>query len=184
MLILGIDPGLAHGGYALLDSRDARIRRAGYLGTAKGTETGDTQRRLAEQLDQLVEVVALADLVVVEWPSAGGFGVRGSTCPACLQAPGNARATALTSASAGAVVGLARGRARGPVLTPAPPTWRAPLGFRPGQDDQLYAWLERIYPQTSARFPRGKRAHVFDAVGLALYGRLRSTNQTQTRRTA
>lgn len=164
MLILGIDPGLANTGWALLDKDTARVVDAGYIATKRGGEVGDTQERLLALLTCLRRpMMEDADVVVVEWPGMGGARVAGKM---------NAIAASQTAAAAGAAVGMARGRTWRNVLTPAPITWRTALGCLRGQDEELHARLARVYPQTVARFKKTARPHVLDAIGLALYGRL------------
>lgn len=179
MIILGIDPGIRDAGYAVIDSRDARIRSTGYVGTTKGDDTGDTQRRLDEQLDLVAPIVRTVDLVVVEFPT-GGFGGKGQKCPACKQPRGNARAATLTAASASAFMGLAKGCGK-QCIAPAPVTWRNAIGYPPGQDDALYAQLAIKYPRTAARLRKGHAPHIWDGLGQALYGRLVASNLTSAR---
>lgn len=175
MRILGLDPGLANCGWCLLDSGNAPVLRTGYVGTSKGHETGDMQRRLNDLLDGVDDVVPLAELTVIEWPAGGGAGDAGRT---------NLTAARQVVAAAGALLGYARAKSRGEVLTPAPITWRSALGCKRGKDAELHERLTRVYPLTIERLRKGARPHVLDAIGLALYGRLHATNQTSTRRSA
>jgi len=170
VLILGIDPGLAHCGWAQLDSRDSRCRAAGHVATSKGDATGDTQRRLLEFVEALRGPVSNSDLVVIEWSSVSGAGFQRQGDGS---AHGNARAAMLNAASAAAAIGIAAAYGK-QVLTPAPITWRSRLGFR--GDTELHQRLERLYPKTADRFNRGRRPHVLDAIGLALFGRSHATN--------
>lgn len=172
-VILGVDPGLANLGWCLLDSRDARVRRSGYVPTSKGDETGDMQRRVSEVLSAMRTVVDSLPvaLAVVEWPSAGGSGLAGKM---------NAKAASQTIAVAGAVLGLLTAL-RIPTLTPAPVTWRTALGCERGKDDALHARLARIYAGTAAAYRKGALPHVLDGLGLALYGRLIASNLISTR---
>lgn len=162
MLILGIDPGLANTGWSLVDSHTARLMDAGYLATRKAAGVGDAQARLTDVLDELAFVVSLSQLVVVEWPGMGGARVAGKM---------NAMAASQTVAAAAGALGLARGMGKR-VLSPAPMTWRCALGAIRGQDEGLHATFTRMYPATVARFNKGQRPHVLDAIGLALFGRL------------
>lgn len=175
MLIFGCDPGLANCGWALVDSRDARVRSSGYIPTSKGHETGDMQRRVADVLERLRQVLDGAlgiGLAVIEWPAGGGAGSAGRT---------NLNAARQVVAVAGGVLGLATAR-RIHTLTPAPITWRARLGHARGADVELHDRLAAVYPKTAAAYRRGALPHVLDAIGLALYGRLESTNlHTATR---
>lgn len=180
MRILGIDPGLANGAYALIDGATSRLLAYRYIGTGKGDDTGDTQRRIDEQLDLVRSVMATADLAVIEFPT-GGFGGKGQACPACRQPRGNARAATLTASSASALLGLAKGLSVA-TLAPAPVTWRNAIGFRPGQDEALYAHLSALYPKTAAQLSKGKAPHIWDGLGIALYGRLMSTNLQHSQR--
>jgi hypothetical protein len=160
MLIAGLDPGLAKAGGVLIDSaRNSAVVTSCFLGTSKGDDTGDMQRRLDEQLSLALPLIQRADLVVIEW-FTGGFG-------------DNARATALTAVSAAGLRGLAFALGK-PTLTPAPITWRSSWAFT--DDAALYAYLAERYPRTAGRYTAGKRPHVLDGLALALWGRGHATN--------
>lgn len=171
MIVVGIDPGLAECGWARLDTDGSRLLATGLITTAKGDQVGDTQRRLVEVAEGLRAPIGSADLVVVEWSSVSGAGFQrhgdGS-------AHGNARAALLNTAAAAAAVAMATSR-RLQLLTPAPITWRSRLGFR--VEAELHARLERLYPRTAALYTAGRRRHVFDAIGLCLFGRDHAVNQ-------
>lgn len=153
-MILGVDPGLANCGWALVDRGD--VTECGCFTTEKGHETGDAQRRLEELGRGLYKLMTMADIVVVEWPSAGGFGR-------------NAGNAAKTNLAAGMIVGLAWGRGRR-TLQPAPITWRSKLGHKRGNDDRLHAELaQRFTPEQLAAIRKGDLPHILDAIGLALY---------------
>lgn len=177
MLILGIDPGVASLGWAVIDSRDARVRRAGCVATERRHDViGDLQRRLGELLDAIAPVMtsfAIA-LAVIEWSSVSGAGFQRQGDGS---AHGNARAALMNAAAAAAMIGAAHARAIA-TLTPAPITWRSRLGegTSRGSDELLHTRLARRYPKTAARFRAGQRPHVFDALGLALFGRVHAIN--------
>lgn len=170
-MILGVDPGLAHCGWALLAPGGALVDRGVIVTERHEGEVGDAQRRLAEVCRALYGKVHHAQLVVVEWPSAGGFGRSGPPCPVCKQARGNAQSSAQTNLAAGAIAGLAWGAGR-KVDAPAPVTWRAKLGHKRGADQALHADLERRYARELAGLRKGDLPHVLDAIGLALYAEL------------
>lgn len=174
MIVVGVDPGLAYCGWARLDTHGARLLGTGLVTTHKGDQVGDTQRRLLELVDGLRAPIGSADLVVVEWSSVSGAGFQRSGDGA---AHGNARAALLNAAAAAAAVALAAAR-RVQVLTPAPVTWRSRLGYR--VEAELHGRLEALYPRTAARYSAGRRRHVFDALGLALFGRDHAVNQLRT----
>jgi len=180
VLILGVDPGLANCGWALLDSRDARVRDCGTVVTGCEDETGDMQRRAEEVLVAIRPRVSLADLVVIEWPSPGGFGrpTEGEAiCPVCrtTKKSGNAKSAAQTNAIAGGVLGLVIASKKDH-LTPVPITWRRALGCHRGSDVDLHKRLAAVYRRTAARLTKGALPHVLDSIGLALFGRLKAVN--------
>ncbi len=166
-MILGVDPGIAHTGWALVEG--GQIVDRGHIGTGRDrSATGDIQRRLAEIGAVLHPLVFRARLVVIEWPSAGGFRTSGGEQ--------HAAHAAQTNLAAGMVAGLAWGAGR-KVRAPSPVTWRSALGHKRGRDEQLHADLAArfIFQLTDLR--RGDLPHVLDAIGLALYG-----EQVTTRR--
>jgi Holliday junction resolvasome RuvABC endonuclease subunit len=155
-VILGVDPGLAHCGWAFV-AGGALISR-GVIKTARDRRaTGDAQRRLAELCKALHGKVLKADLVVVEWPAGGGGFGR------------NAGAAAQTAQVAGAIAGLAWGVGR-KVNAPASVTWRIACGAKRGQDELLHVALAARYAEDLAGVNKGDMPHVLDAIGLALYG--------------
>lgn len=158
-MILGVDPGIAHCGWALLES--GQLVGRGVITTARDRGvTGDAQRRLAEMCRELHSLVFRARLVVLEWPG-GGFGR-------------NAGSAAQTNAVAGAIAGLAWGAGRR-VKAPAAVTWRAALGHKRGKDELLHADIARRYALQLADVLKGNLPHVLDAIGLAEYGELCTT---------
>lgn len=157
-MILGVDPGLAHCGWALVTGGD--VTECGCIVTEKGEATGDAQRRLEEIGRGLHRLITMATVVVVEWP---GFG--GARRPGAM----NAMAASQTAAAAAMVVGLAWGRGR-KTLQPAPVTWRAKLGHKRGKDEALHAELAlRFSTAQLAAIRKGDLPHILDAIGLALY---------------
>lgn len=151
-MILGVDPGLAHTGWALLE-RGVLVAH-GIVITTRKRGVGDLQRRLAEIGAGLHPQIHRSRHVVCEFPG-GGFGR-------------NAGAAAQVAAVAGVVIGQAWGSGR-KVAAPAPVTWRAELGHARGADEALHAELLDRYPAIAALL-LGHRPHVLDAIGLALYG--------------
>lgn len=152
-MILGVDPGMAACGWALV-TPDGRLCRHGCVRTVPHKGTGSAQARLGEIAEALLPVMTRALLAAVEWPG-GGFGR-------------DAGAAAKTSAAAGLVVGIAMG-ARLAVLTPAPVTWRRAFGAAAGQDDAIHAELAQRYRKELDGTKRGDLPHVLDAVGIALW---------------
>lgn len=175
MLVLGVDPGLRNTGWSLVGAA-GDLDSFEHVETGRRPERGDAQRRLALVMCALVVPMRRASVVVVEWPSAGGFGRPEAGEPA----RGNATAVAHTNMVAGAIVGLAVGLGGGRrILTPAPVTWRARLGARRGADHAIHAALLTRY--TLLRDLRAKaQPHVLDAVGLALFGRMTLNLDTET----
>ncbi len=174
-LILGIDPGLANCGWALLDSRDARIHRTGVIVTHAVERVGDMQERVSEILHGIDFAMDFPGVIVIviEFPSAG----RGRDQD---RAPWAAKSASQTMSAASALRGRAHGVVKDDfILTPAPITWRCALGCKRGQDEALHQQLAARYPRTVARYRKGARPHVLDAIGLALFGRLTATNQTR-----
>lgn len=169
MLITGIDPGLRDCGWATLDGRSGRLLGVGHIVTAKGDDVGDTQRRLIELTEQLDAPVRRASLVVVEWSSVSGAGFQRDGA-----AHGSARAALFNAAAAAAVIGLAQAH-RVPLLTPAPVTWRAALGYA-RDEAALHSVIARAFPRTVATLRAAALPHVLDAIGLALHGRAHATN--------
>lgn len=161
---VGIDPGLAHTGLAVLV--DGALTHVAVHVTTKTDRVSDTQARLAEVLDwvsrQLANVSGQGpDVVVVEWPMIGG------------RNPGAARATnaasaAQTFACAGGLIGLLRGLVP-LLLAPVPSSWRAAIGGGKCTTEYLHAHLDDQFGVT-ARVGKTRAPHAIDAVGLALYG--------------
>jgi len=166
-MVLGIDPGLRNLGWSLIGGTGA-LDSFEHVETGKRPERGDAQRRLSLVLKAAVLPMRKAAVIVVEWPSAGGFGR-----PEAGAAPrGNATSAAHTCMVAGALVGLAVGLGGGRrVLTPSPVTWRTRLGAKRGADAGIHAALLVRYPLL-ADLRLKAQPHVLDAVGLALFGRL------------
>lgn len=164
--MLGIDPGLAHCGWAMLDAELARLRKVGVIETQKADQTGDMQRRMDELTRALCPLVGFSDLVVVEWPSAGGFGRPDSS-----GARGNSKSAAQVNAVAGAVLGLCVALQK-PCLYPSPVTWRSSLGASKGRDSGIHEQLKNSYPATTGPLRKAQLPHCLDAIGLALYGRI------------
>jgi len=155
-VILGVDPGLANCGWALVATGGVLLDR-GAIATTRGRSTGDAQRRVELVGRVLYQLVGRADLVVVEWPT-GGFG-------------SNALAATSTAAIAGLVAGLSWS-AGTKIRAPAPVTWRTKLGAKRGKDAELHAELAARYAAQLAGLKKGEMPHVLDAIGLALYGEL------------
>lgn len=161
MIALGIDPGLAFTGWALVDN--FVLKACGAVVTKKDRRaTGDAQRRLAEVAAALHPLVHRhdLDLVVVEWPSGGGFG-RTKT-------GGNVVSAAQTNLVAGLAAGLAWGAGHR-VRAPSPITWRTGLGASRGRDVELHVEIAERHAAflASARIKRTHLPHVLDAIGLA-----------------
>ncbi len=160
MLIAGVDPGLAHTGWALV-SRDRDVVACGCIRTAKRRdEVGDEQRRLTEVTAALLLVIPRATVVVIEWPSSGGF-ARGDDV-------GNVLSACQTGKVAALAFGLAAAHGR-PTMLPAPVTWRSVLGSERGRDEELHANLLDRYRSAMPNVRPGDYPHVLDAIGLALY---------------
>lgn len=156
-MILGIDPGLANVGYAVMETSGALLA-FGHIETKRSKEKGDTHRRLLDILRQLAMRTAghtdTIDTIVIEWPGGAG-GV-------------NAQSVLQTIACAGYLAGYFTGRER-TVITPAPQTWRCALGGKKGQEAAVHARLLRDHPNLSL-LKKKAQPHVLDAVGLARYG--------------
>lgn len=174
-MILGVDPGLANVGWALV-LHAGGLHSYGHLETHKGDQTGDAAKRLAQVMYGLsVPLLAMStgnalagDRVVIEWPGGAGGFQRDGASP-------NARATIQTSTTAGSVYGAAYWLLRGRtdrILTPAPVSWRVALGklwsIKPSEE-AVHAVILEKYPQLTS-LKRKSAPHILDAVGLALYG--------------
>lgn len=179
-MILGVDPGLANVGWALLNHGALQY---GHIETEKSDQPGDAARRLAAVLYGLSTGLRLLDAgtpefrrVVVEWPGgASGFQREGAK-------HANARAAVQTSTTAGAVYGAAywllRGRTEH-ILTPAPVSWRIALGKSWGiqpKEEAIHAGILERFPQLTS-LKKKAQPHILDAVGLALYGHLKTTEK-------
>jgi hypothetical protein len=170
MIVLGLDPGVAHGAWALVGPHGELVEFEHYE-TEPVHEVGGEYIRLARILRKLRAPLAHAGAVAIERPT-GGFGGNGKRCPACKQPRGNAKAAAQLASAAASALGLAVGLGgRRKILAPAPVTWRSKLGAKRGRDAELHAALLARYP-ILADLRKGAQPHVLDAVGLALYGRL------------
>lgn len=165
MIAVGIDPGLAHCGFAAMTGERVLYRCTAIVTKRDKDRMGDTQARLAEVLDAVEgQINTLADVavIVIEWPMVGGRNDRGH---------GTAKSAAQTFAAAGALVGMLRDRAP-VVLSPVPPTWRAQVGNVDGarlSTEDLHAHLDTIHGVT-ALVGKTNAPHALDAVGLATYG--------------
>lgn len=173
-MILGVDPGLANVGWALL-SHNRGLHSYGHIETERQDRTGDAAKRLAKVMFGLstpLRAVPAAEplTVIIEWPGGAGGFQRDGASP-------NARATIQTSTTAGAIYGAAYWLLRGHterILTPAPVTWRAAVARAVGiqrTEAAVHAYLISIFPQL-AGLTKKSAPHVLDAVGLALYGTL------------
>ena len=159
-MILGLDPGLANCGWALV-TRSRDVVEVGCVRTTRDKDaTGDAQRRLVEITAALAPLITRAVAVVIEWPSAGGFGRS--------QHGGNVIAATQTNLVAGLAFGLAAAHNR-PISAPAAITWRSVLGHKRGRDEQLHADLLVRYRAELERVRAGDLPHVLDAIGLGLY---------------
>jgi len=181
-MILGVDPGLANVGWALVLSGGS-LHSYGHIETEKSDQTGDAAKRLARVMYGLsTPLIALSngtgidrDNVVIEWPGgASGFQRQGANP--------NARATIQTSTTAGAVYGAAYWLLRGKtdhILTPAPVSWRIALGKSWGvqpKEEAIHAVILERFPQLTS-LKKKAQPHILDAVGLALYGHLKTTEK-------
>jgi Holliday junction resolvasome RuvABC endonuclease subunit len=167
-MILGVDPGLANCGWALVEG--GSLVAHGVIVTKRDRDAkGDTQRRLEELGRGLYPHMRSATLVIVEWPGMGGARRAGAM---------NATAASQTAAAAAMVVGFSWG-AGIKVRLPAAVTWRSKLGHKRGKDEQLHADLAQRYAKHLNGYPQGELPHVLDAIGLALFGELVSTPQPQ-----
>lgn len=169
MLICGIDPGLRDCGWALVDTVDSHLVGAGHIATERRDDVGDTQRRLCELTEQLAPHIRRSCLVVVEWSSVSGGGFKREGAE-----HGSARAALFNAAAAAAAIGMAQAH-RIHLLTPAPVSWRAALGYA-RDEAAIHAVITRAYPRTVAKLRATARPHVLDAIGLALHGRAHATN--------
>jgi len=152
---LGIDPGLANTGWALLSGGDLIDFGCVRTKKSKRTVTGGVTRRLMEVSSALRPLLRSSSVAVVEWPG-GGFGK-------------NARSAVQTNLVAGLVVGLATASGT-TLLQPSPRTWRAQLGSKSGADSKLHKNLYKRFSSQLERLLLGELPHVLDAIGLATYG--------------
>ena len=160
LTVLGVDPGLARCGWAVLDLAGQVVRCGCVRTQANKGSVGDEQRRLVEVTASLRDIVANASRVVVEWPSSGGF-ARGPSV-------GNALSAGQTGKVAALVYGLAAAFGR-PCSLPSPVTWRTALGAVRGADDLIHAALRLRHARALAAVRAADEPHVLDAIGLAEY---------------
>lgn len=177
-MILGVDPGLANVGWALM-SNSGVLHSYGHIETIKSDQPGDAAKRLAEvmyglsvPLRSIGASSLMSDLVGIEWPT-GGFGGSGPPCPACHKPKGNAGSAVQTGTTAGAVYGAAymllRGRTER-IVRPTSLGWRAALAkaWRCERDEPtVHAAIVARHPQLSAL--KKKQRHILDGVGVAEY---------------
>lgn len=158
--VLGIDPGLANLGWALVGAA-GDLHSFEHVETTRTEQRGDASIRLARILRALRAPLAHASVVVIEWPGFGGARVAGKM---------NAVAASQTAAAAAAAMGLAIGQGgRRKILAPAPVTWRSKLGAKKGKDGALHAELLKLYP-ILADVRKAAQPHLLDALGCALFG--------------
>lgn len=174
MLAIGIDPGIAHAGFAALDA-DRKLLLVAVFESGKADRTGDTQARLgalmawaqdqadtARALDtsSRPELFSPDDVFAIEWPVVGGR--RGGT-----ERGSGVKAAAQTFAAAGALLGMLRDQC-GTLLAPVPITWRCAVAGGRAPTEEVHAQIEHDYGVV-AKVGRSMRSHALDAVGLALY---------------
>ena len=169
MISIGIDPGIAHCGFAALDEDSQLLACAVFTSKRDKKRKGDTQARLAEMLLWVQKTVSPIHydfdncLAAVEWPMVGG---RNQGALRATQT----MSTAQTFAAAGALIGLLA--VSMPVLTPLPASWRAAVRPKTKTAD-LHAEIERLY-SVSKLVGKTKAPHAIDAIGLALFGMLKA----------
>ena len=162
-MIVGIDPGLATCGFAVLDG-EGRLYAAQCWTSKKSKEVGDTRRRLdglLEWIDSRLVEVTVVTAFVVEFPAANkGLG-RSFKDPRAYLATGT-------------VYGHVRSKGA-PVLCPVPITWRSAAGRilgvegSKGNEEFIHAKLDERYG-VIASHGKTKAPHVLDAIGCATYG--------------
>lgn len=177
-MILGVDPGLANVGWAVLSSGGS-LHSWGHIETHKEDRTGDAAARLAEvmyglstPLRLLQPTAIVADYVGIEWPT-GGFGGPGPPCPTCHKPRGNAGSAVQTGTTAGSVYGAAYWLLRGHterILRPTSTGWRAALARAWGcerDEEAVHAAIVSRHPQLATI--KKKQRHAIDGVGVAEY---------------
>ena len=171
-IALGIDPGLAHVGLALVeegDERDYRVLRVGFLKTTKGDGpvTGDDLRRYREIRDGVEPWMQSATVLGMEVYTARGKQSAGSATK--------------TGAVYGMILGVAWDRIQH-VHVMHPQQTRARLGLRQGADKQAIQTcvcnLVRGATKALMATPKGQREHVGDAIALALCALLQEGRKT------
>jgi Holliday junction resolvasome RuvABC endonuclease subunit len=178
--VLGIDPGMAHCGFAVVES--FAVRDLGVLITSK--RKGGIMARLAELEDDLGELFTehRPGVVVAEAPSF----------------PRSARAAHMLGLVFGLVRGMCHGRAQFVVRTAA--EWRELLGLpkekrgEAGKRERKASTarlIRRRYPgaiELLASTPGGKHEHAYDALAIASTWTQKATAAktaaTRTRRAA
>ena len=166
-MIAGVDPGLGHTGFAVLD-RAGELLEAGVLVTeavvlARGDKgrklaPADEQRRVAQLGAGLRPVLQRCALVALEWPPSA-FGEASAGRPA-------SPAAATTGKVAAMVAGMAWGMGRS-VWAVASVTWRSKLGYRSGREAELHGAMFHRYGAQLGHVPRRLLPHVLDAIGVA-----------------
>jgi Holliday junction resolvasome RuvABC endonuclease subunit len=173
---LGIDPGLAHVGLALVEQENAasgpcidyRVLRVGYLKTTKGPGpvTGDDLRRYREILESIGPWLASAYCVGIEAFSSSG----------ARRKDGSRHRTSAAGSKTGVAYGLILARVwehTDIIHVMHPNQTRARLGLVGGATKEaVHAMAFSIIGKTARdaidATPRGQREHVGDAIALAL----------------
>ena len=179
-MILGVDPGLANVGWAVL-SNSCTLHSWGHIETVKSDQPGDAAKRLAQVMYRLSTPLRLLgmsaiapDQVGIEWPGgASGFMKGQKPCPLCRQVRSNPQSALQTNSCASSVYGAAYWLLRGRtelIHTPASVTWRAALARAWGcqrDEESVHAALVARHPQLATL--KKKQRHAIDGVGVAEY---------------
>lgn len=167
-MYLGIDPGVASCGVAVLDG-DCKLVRVGVYTSKKEKEVGDTQRRVAELLDWFGAFVRAIEgkieAIAIEWPTG-----------ATTRSHGNAHSLGMAIAGAGSVWGHLHGLAHhvtSLIYTPTVTQWRRAMGaYKRGDEQALHHRLELTY-EVIRQVGKLRAPHALDATGLALFAHQR-----------
>lgn len=166
-ILLGIDPGFAAFGWALLvlgdGATDDHVVAAGVIHTEKSAKkrevrgSDDNVRRTRVIADKLFELLTAHEPVAVAAES--------------FSPPRNASTAAKVALAWGAVVACARAHLDPPLLQASPQELKiAVCGSKSASKEEIEAALAARYPSANAaigRIKQGDREHVWDAIGAA-----------------
>jgi Holliday junction resolvasome RuvABC endonuclease subunit len=164
-LVLGIDGGLAHLGWAVArvakDQTRPQVLDGGVIETVKRTEgtAADSHTERALELHKQL------DAIVAKWRP-------GEVCAEAFSPPRDARNSSMLAWSWGVICAIA-GRAGLPIRAKSPmPLKRAFTGNQTAKKDEMIAAAEELYPESERLFfalPARNHEHLADAIAAIHY---------------